>query len=1084
MKRKPRKAAKSKLRKRPIKRLPRGPYKTEAQKAATRAAENAKRLSSKAQRTMLGQDIGKIPACADPERRAKCLADYGLFCKTYFGRIFYHPWSKDHLKVIAKIERVVIDHDKLAVAMPRGSGKSSLCRAAILWSILSGRHRFAVLIGAVASDGGDSIVWFKKALTENDLIAADFPEVCVPLQKLDNEPRRCLGQRYRGIKTNIRWGKDRIVLPTIPGSAASSSVIHATSLEGHVRGLWFAMPDGTVIRPTLAMGDDPQTPEALDVDTPILTPSGFVKMLDLKAGDLVYGDDGSPCCILETSEVMIGRPCYRVKFDDGTSIVADAGHKWVTSTALQRTNARRRVNEKPAAYQRSKPLSSIVTTEEILNTLRAEGGRNNHSIPLCGQIRHSKMKLPIPPYTFGAWLGDGCKVSGRITTTDEGIIERIRRDGFVSGKYGFAPNSKAWCCTIIGLGKLLRLSGLLGVKRIPPAYLFASRGQRVDLLRGLMDTDGTIKNGETGIKGIRCSFSNTNKSLISSVVFLCRSLGIKPTITNNNEKYPGCLPSRNVNFITTEHVFYLKRKLDRLPQKIKPSVQRRYVVSVERIPAVPVKCICVDSASHLYLCGDGLIPTHNSSRSQGPTGQTTYRLQVINQDVQGLAGPDEQTAILVPGTVIERGDLMDQLLNRQLYPDYRGERTKRLYAWPTNKALWEEYRELREAAIRLDAPLDESIAFYRARMCDQGRTLDDDASKCTDCPRKATCMDCGAIVDNPHRLDDKRNLSAVQAAMHSFYKYGPAGFAAEFQNEPLKSEALSRLPSAEEIMAKANGYARGLVPGRALHLTSFIDVGDDYFFWLVAGWAPDFTGWVIDYGTFPDQGLNFSKASVRRSLGDRYPGTAKDGAILAGINEFAGSLMARQFPQEGGPPQQIGLCLVDTGYKPDAVYAAMRMVGRGTSFRPSRGRGITAGKTQFEDYKRERCREMGYHWWVPKESPQSVIQIDTNFYKTFVHSRLATAAGDPGALTLFGKPADHRLLAAHVLAEYYTLPSTERGVAVQEWHQHVGQDNEGFDALVGAAVAASKLGCSVLPAMARVSRPVVSYAQRKAARSA
>jgi phage terminase large subunit GpA-like protein len=169
---------------------------------------------------------------------------------------------------------------------------------------------------------------------------------------------------------------------------------------------------------------------------------------------------------------------------------------------------------------------------------------------------------------------------------------------------------------------------------------------------------------------------------------------------------------------------------------------------------------------------------------------------------------------------------------------------------------------------------------------------------------------------------------------------------------------------------------------------------------------------------------------------------------------------------------QIGLCLVDTGYRPDAVYAVLRTLARGPTLRPSRGRGITAGKTQFDDYRRDRCREIGMHWWIPKESPQAVIQIDTNYWKTFLHSRLATAIGDPGALSLYGKAEDHGLFAEHILAEYYTTPSTEKGVQIQEWHQHIGKDNEWFDCLVGAAVAAAKLGCSVLPG-ARVPRPHV-----------
>ena len=708
----------------------RKPKRTKRTAAQRRAAEAAQHR----ERTRKGQDIGRIPACKNPERREKCLASFALFCVTYFPTVFYHAWSRDLIRIIAKIERVVIDHDTLAIAMPRGSGKSALCRAAVLWAVLSGRHRFVIFIGAVAERASESIELFKKELSENALILQDFPEVCYPLSLLDNEPRRCIGQRYRGKKTNIRWGKDRIVLPTIPESAASGSVIHAASLEGQILGLWVRLPNGKIQRPTLAICDDPQTPE--------------------------------------------------------------------------------------------------------------------------------------------------------------------------------------------------------------------------------------------------------------------------------------------------------------------------------------------------------------SSRSQGPNGQTTYRLKTIKQSVQGLAGPDQQTAILVPCTVIEIGDLAAQLVDRTKNPEFRGERTQRFYSWPTNAALWDTYREMRERAMRTDQPLTEAIEFYKARMCTQGRRMDDSPAKCGDCSHKATCMDCGAQVDWDERRDDPRNLSSVQAAMHSLYKYGEAGFASEFQNDPLASDSSDRLPTVDEITAKAAGYKRGVVPAKAAHITAFIDVGDDYLAWVTGAWSQGFDGGPIDYGTWPDQGLTFSKAKPRKTLQQMYPGTGPDGAILAGVKDLLKRLLDRQFTREVGAPQQIGLCLVDTGYKPDVVYAAIRSLARGPVVRASRGQGITAGKKQFEDYRRDRCREMGTHWWVPKDSPHAVVQIDTNFWKTFVHDALSTAAGDPGAMTLFGQPAEHTLFASHVLAEYYTLPKTETGVVVREYHQHIGRDNELFDCLVGACVAASKLGCALIPVAGRSGpRPVKSFAQREASRS-
>lgn len=687
-----------------------GPRPSRQLSAAALAVRRAYQRNRNLGITAKGQDIGELPPCLNPRRRKKAIASFKFFCDTYFSQIFSLPWSSDLLKVCAKVEQAVVNHDKLLILMPRGSGKSSICRCAVLWASLSGRHPYVKYIGAVVNDATKALRWFKDELAENDLLCEDWPEVCVPIRRLDNEPRRCTGQRYQGEKTQIQWGKNLIVLPRIPESIASQFVIEPNSMEGNVKGSWIRI-EGKVIRPTLAIIDDPQTSE--------------------------------------------------------------------------------------------------------------------------------------------------------------------------------------------------------------------------------------------------------------------------------------------------------------------------------------------------------------SSRSQGVDGQTMHRFQTINQDVQGLAGPTARTAMLLTITAVEPGDLAEKLFKD---PKYHGEKMKRLYALPRNIDLWDKYREMRNLAMQGGVELaKETTEFYRQHMCDQGRKLDEPAAACAACKRRDVCMDADAVVDWAARIDDPRNLSAVQAAMHSLYDFGEAGFAAEFQNEPLLRADAAKLPTAAEICNQACGYDRGAVPGRAIHLTAFIDVGDDYMAWLVAAWESNFTGTVIDYGTWPDQGRTFSKATPRKSLSSLYPKAGVDGAIVAGLKDLSQRLMDRQFPQSGSTPMQIGLCLVDTGYKPDAVYSAIRMVRRGAALRPSRGRGISAGRTQFDDFRRDKCREMGLHWWIPKDSPQAVIQIDTNFWKTFVHSRLATSVGDPGALTLYGKPTDHRLLADHILSEYYTTPATEKGIQIQEWHQHVGRDNEFFDCLVGASVAAAKLGCLIVP---------------------
>lgn len=681
----------------------------------------ARRRSHKAEfrraQTADAQNIKEIPRCKHPARRKSCMADFGLFAKTYFSAVFDLPWSKDHLKVVGKAENVIVHDDNLAVAMPRGSGKTAICRAAALWGTLRGGHPFVVFIGATAPRGSETMTWLKNTLLTNDLLLEDFPEVLWPIRAMGGEPRRCKGQRYRGKNTNIVWGRDQIVLPTIARSKCSGHTILATSLEGHFLGLSHALPDGRTVRPTLAIVDDPQTQE--------------------------------------------------------------------------------------------------------------------------------------------------------------------------------------------------------------------------------------------------------------------------------------------------------------------------------------------------------------SARSQGPSGQTTYRLQLINQAVRGLAGPKRKTGILVPCTVIVNGDLADQLLDHKRHPDFRGERTKRMYSWPINKALWEQYRELRESLLEAKQPIDEANEFYRAHMARCGRRLDEERD-CSACPGSADCMDCGAVIDWVCRTDDPRNLSALQATMHALYEYGPAGFAAEMQNEPLAADSVETRLTAAMVQMRYNGRPRHEVPLECNEVTVGVDVQQSSLWYVAVAWTRNFTGYVIDYGVWPGQQRRIftarELADANSNLQSAYPGRGVEGTIQAGLVDLVGGILATDYVKAGGAGLvRSGRVLVDAGDWPGTIAAVKHKVG-GSVMMLSKGVGIRAGSRPMSAYKRKAGERYGEHWYTPtvqgtREFPH--VALDTNYWKWQVQQAFLTAPGDPGALTIFGAdPSLHELFAAHIDAEFWEK-THGHGRDVYEFKVKPGRpDNHWFDALVYAAVAASMQGIS------------------------
>lgn len=366
----------------------------------------------------------------------------------------------------------------------------------------------------------------------------------------------------------------------------------------------------------------------LDINTPICTITGWTTMGEIVPGDVVFGSDGNPCNVLAVSEIMYNKD-YLLTFSDGSEIICGEGHQWITETKADRVSKLRHSNEwrerrrdkrpsrgsgkRPDLALRNStqeyhylPVSEpiVKTTQEIVDTLTVSHGREvNHAVMVCKPLNLPEKELAIDPYVLGAWLGDGTSSAGEISGIDQEIFDRI------SESFTVTDRSVSWLKGILGLRTILRKESLIKNKHIPQEYLRSSVEQRLALLQGLMDTDGTCD--ERG----QCEFTNVNKTLIFDVQELILSLGIKATIRVGRATLYGkdCGEKYRIKFITDLPVFCLKRKADR--QKIddfRGTHQRRYIVSAEQIKTVPTKCIEVDSPDHTYLAGRTLIPTHNS----------------------------------------------------------------------------------------------------------------------------------------------------------------------------------------------------------------------------------------------------------------------------------------------------------------------------------------------------------------------------------------------------------------------------------------------------------------------------------------
>ncbi|WP_322858221.1 replicative DNA helicase [Mycobacterium europaeum] len=341
----------------------------------------------------------------------------------------------------------------------------------------------------------------------------------------------------------------------------------------------------------------PGVGKALALDTPLPTPTGWTTMGDIAVGDELIGADGRPTRVVATTDVMLGRPCYEVEFSDGTVIVADAEHQWLTETRASRKSAQAAA----VGYNRSKnqrTFAAVRTTAEIAGTLRCDtlDRRLNHSVVNARALDLPEHELLIPPYTLGAWLGDGTSAAAQITTADPELIMRIEADGVVGT-----------------LQARLRTLGVLGNKHIPLEYLRGSEAQRRALLAGLLDTDGTVTAGGA------VQFSVTNHRLASDAAELIVSLGYR--CQTSTKRVRGRRESSSIaytlTFSTDDEVFALQRKaiLHKERRAATGTVRSgsRFIVDVRRVETVPVRCVEVDNDSHLYLASRAMIPTHNST---------------------------------------------------------------------------------------------------------------------------------------------------------------------------------------------------------------------------------------------------------------------------------------------------------------------------------------------------------------------------------------------------------------------------------------------------------------------------------------
>ena len=441
-----------------------------------------------------------------------------------------------------------------------------------------------------------------------------------------------------------------------------------------------------------------------------------------------------------------------------------------------------------------------------------------------------------------------------------------------------------------------------------------------------------------------------------------------------------------------------------------------------------------------------IIDDPQTSESAGSLEQTRKRVRVLAGDILGLAGPGQKISGIMPCTIIRPGDMADIILNRNTHPDWNGEKTRMVYRFPSNMKLWEEYAEIRAEALRTEGNFQKATEFYLAN-------------------REA--MDAGAEVSWEARFNHDE-VSALQHAMNLKFQ-DEAAFMSEYQNDPLPDDtADDSLLSVDEICAKINGLARRRVPLKCDRLTMFVDVQKALLFYVVIAWAEDFTGAVIDYGSWPDQHRHeYSLADANPSIQTLFPKAGFEGALYAALSALTDECLGREWEREDGAVLKIERALVDAnwGQSTDVVYQFCRQSSHAGVILPSHGRYVGASSKPMTEYRKQQGDRLGFNWMIPNVAGKRAIRhviYDTNYWKSFIHARLAVPVGDKGSLTLYGRiPGAHQLFAEHLTAEY-RVKTQGRGRTVDEWKlKPQSHDNHFLDCVAGCAVCGSMLGASL-----------------------
>ena len=436
----------------------------------------------------------------------------------------------------------------------------------------------------------------------------------------------------------------------------------------------------------------------------------------------------------------------------------------------------------------------------------------------------------------------------------------------------------------------------------------------------------------------------------------------------------------------------------------------------------------------LAICDDP--QTRESAKSPS---QSETRERIVAGDIAYLAGPQQPISIVIPCTVIYEGDLAHNLLDREKHPEFQGEVSSMVETFPTSMELWDKYADLYQSELREQGTTQAATEFYIEH-------------------REA--MDEGGKVSWPARYREDE-VSGIQHAMNLKIRDEQAFFA-ECQTQPLAEVADLAPITSDQVALHQSGYKRHEVPSQCQVITSMIDVQGSLLYYVTTAWDANYSGYVIDYGTWPEQGRRyFTLSSARKTLKRTYPGD-DEAVIFAGLTELIERIVGREYQRDDGATLRISRCLVDANWGGTSalVNQCLRQSRHAPVLTPSYGRGIKATHKPISQWQQSLGSRCGPEWVPTKAKGRQLVGCiyDANYWKKRAHDAIGLEVGSRGSLTIYKDTAqNHRMIADHITSEV-PKRSTADTRTIYEWHKKPGQDNHLWDCVVGSMLAASLSG--------------------------